>query len=110
MAQSDLFLGPHENTGAQAIRLNKRFHESHLVDDTHFQEETRESGKSFFAQIAAPIKIVPRAIARRNDSELLYYLPATLGVPPVLQYRSTAELLYAPSPRAEGTRLRGSLL
>jgi hypothetical protein len=58
MAQSDLFLGPYENAGAQAIRLNELFHEPHLVY-AHFQEESRESGKSFFAQIAAPIKIVP---------------------------------------------------
>ena len=55
MAHSDLFLGPYENAGAQAIGLNKWFHESYLVD-AHFQEKTRESGKSFFAQIAAPIR------------------------------------------------------
>ena len=42
----------------QAIRLNELFHEAHLVD-AHFQEESRECGKSFFAQINAPIKIVP---------------------------------------------------
>ena len=58
MAKSDLFLGPHENAGAQAVRLNEIFHEAHLVD-AYFQEETRESGKRFFAQITAPIKIVP---------------------------------------------------
>ena len=58
MTKSDLFLGPHENAGAQAIRLNQLFHEAHLLD-AQFQEESRESGKSFFAQIAAPIKIVP---------------------------------------------------
>ena len=31
--------------GWQVIRLNKRFHESHLVD-AHFQEETRESERT----------------------------------------------------------------
>ncbi len=47
MAKSDLFLGPHENTRAQVIRLNELFHEAHLVD-AYFQEETRESGKQLF--------------------------------------------------------------
>jgi hypothetical protein len=72
MAQSDLFLGPHENAGAQAIRLNELFHEFHLVD-AHFQEETRESDKSFFAQIAAPIKIVPAGSVAIGEMAIVRY-------------------------------------
>jgi hypothetical protein len=58
MTHSDLFLRPQENADAQAIRLNEFFHEPYLVD-AQFQKESREIGKRFFAQIAAPIKIVP---------------------------------------------------
>jgi hypothetical protein len=58
ISESNLFLAPHQDAGAQAIRLNEFFHESHLVD-AKFQKKSREISQRFFAQIATPIKIVP---------------------------------------------------
>jgi hypothetical protein len=58
MTEAGLFLSPQNYAGAQAIRLNEFFHESHLVD-AKFQKKSREIGQRFFAQIATPIKIVP---------------------------------------------------
>ena len=72
MSEWNLFLAPHKNAGAQAIRLNEIFHEFNLVD-AQFQEQTRESGESFFTQIAASIEIVSAALIAMGEMTFVLY-------------------------------------
>jgi hypothetical protein len=74
ISESNLFLAPHRDAGAQAIRLNEIFHEFNLVD-AQFQKEPCESGKSFFTQIAAPIEIISAGLIAIGEMIfVLYYI------------------------------------
>jgi len=72
LSESNLFLAPHQDAGAQAIRLNETFHEFNLVN-AQFQEEARESGESFFAQIAASIEIVSAGLIAIGEMTFVLY-------------------------------------
>ena len=56
-AHAAFLFGPHQDAGAQAVRLDKALHETDLID-TDFQEEAGKFCQRLFAQCSAPVKVV----------------------------------------------------
>ena len=68
--EPDLLFGPQQNARAQAIGLNQAFHEVHLVDADR-EEELRELSERFFAQGAAPVKIIAAGLVAIGEEPLV---------------------------------------
>src|SRR5450432_2104124 len=71
-AEGDFFVCPDQDPCAQAIGLNERLHEAHLID-ADSEEEAREFSKRLLAESSASIEIIPAcAIAVRQKTLVVH--------------------------------------